>query len=50
MDEKEKKSFIERVFFKVNSIDKVLESRVDTILLRVINDYIFSSLFVEFRI
>ena len=37
MDEKEKKSFIERVFFKVNSIDKVLESRVDTILLRVIN-------------
>lgn len=43
MDEKEKKSFIERVFFKVNSIDKVLESRVDTILLRVINmlKYIF---------
>lgn len=43
MDEKEKKSFIERVFFKVNSIDKVLENRVDTILLRVINmlKYIF---------
>src|SRR5574344_2143710 len=35
MDEKEKKSFIERVFFKVNSIDKVLESRVDTIYLAV---------------
>lgn len=37
MSESEKKSFIERLFVKVNSIDKVLESKVDTILLRFIN-------------
>lgn len=37
MKEAEKKSFIERLFIKVNNIDKVLESRVDTILLRFIN-------------
>ena len=40
---KRKKFYRESFFFKVNSIDKVLESRVDTILLRVINmlKYIF---------
>ena len=32
-----KKGLVEKVFLKVNSIDKVLESRVDTILLRFIN-------------
>ena len=32
-----KKGLVEKVFLKVNSIDKVLESRVDTILLRIIN-------------
>ena len=37
MEEIEKKSLVEKVFLKVNSIDKVLESRVDTILLRFIN-------------
>src|SRR5574344_558583 len=37
MKEAEKKSFIERLFIKVNNIDKVLESRVNTILLRFIN-------------
>ena len=37
MKQEEKKSFIERVFNKVNNIDKVLESRVDTILLKLIN-------------
>ena len=38
MDEKEKKFYREFFFFFfLNSIDKVLESRVDTILLRVIN-------------
>lgn len=41
--EEEKKSLVEKVFLKVNSIDKVLESKVDTILLRFINmlKYIF---------
>ena len=37
MEETEKKSLVEKVFLKVNSIDKVLENRVDTILLRFIN-------------
>jgi hypothetical protein len=39
----EKKSLVEKVFVKVNSIDKVLESKVDIILLRFINmlKYIF---------
>ena len=32
-----KKSLVERIFLKANNIDKVLESRVDTILLRFIN-------------
>lgn len=33
MQKDEKKSLIEKLFVKVNNIDKVLESRVDTILL-----------------
>ncbi|MDD3009513.1 MAG: hypothetical protein PHQ70_11715 [Arcobacter sp.] len=37
MKQEEKKSLIERIFNKVNNIDKVLESRVDTILLKIIN-------------
>lgn len=37
MKNKEKKSYIERVFFKVSGIDKVLEDRVDFILLKMIN-------------
>ena len=43
MEEKEDKSLVEKVFLKVNNIDKVLESKVDTILLRFINmlKYIF---------
>ena len=32
----EKKSLVEKAFLKVNSIDKVLENRVDVILLKVI--------------
>ena len=38
-----KKGLVEKIFLKVNSIDKVLESKVDTILLRFINmlKYIF---------
>ena len=32
-----KKSLVERIFLKANNIDKVLESRIDTILLRFIN-------------
>ena len=32
-----KKGLVEKVFLKVNSIDKVLENKVDTILLRIIN-------------
>lgn len=42
-EEIEKKSLVEKVFVKVNNIDKVLESKVDTILLRFINmlKYIF---------
>lgn len=37
------KSIVEKVFVKVNNIDKVLENKVDTILLRFINmlKYIF---------
>lgn len=43
MKEVEKKSLVEKAFLKVNSIDKVLENRVDVILLKVINmlKYIF---------
>ena len=37
MEEIEKKSLVEKVFLKVNNIDKVLENKVDTILLRFIN-------------
>jgi hypothetical protein len=37
MKNEEKKSYIERVFFKVSGIDKVLEDRVDFILLKMIN-------------
>ncbi len=50
MEETEKKNFIERVFIKVNNIDKVLESRVDTILLRVINmlKYIFIVIMIAY--
>ena len=33
MEEKEDKSLVEKLFLKVNNIDKVLESKVDTILL-----------------
>ena len=43
MEEKEDKSLVEKLFLKVNNIDKVLEGKVDTILLRFINmlKYIF---------
>jgi hypothetical protein len=43
MEEEEDKSLVEKLFLKVNNIDKVLESKVDTILLRFINmlKYIF---------
>ena len=43
MEENEDKSLVEKVFLKVNNIDKVLEDKVDTILLRFINmlKYIF---------
>mgnify|MGYP000658897644 FL=1 len=43
MEENEDKSLVEKVFLKVNNIDKILEGKVDTILLRVINmlKYIF---------
>ncbi len=43
MEEKEDKSLVEKLFLKMNSINKVLEDRVDTILLRFINmlKYIF---------
>jgi len=43
MEKSEKESFVEKVFLKANSIDKILESKVDVILLRVINmlKYIF---------
>lgn len=39
----EKKGYIERIFEKLNNVDKVLENKIDTILLRVINilKYIF---------
>ena len=39
----ENKSVIEKVFVKLNQVDKVLENKVDTILLRMINmlKYIF---------
>ena len=43
MEENEDKSIVEKLFLKVNNIDKVLEGKVDTILLRFINmlKYIF---------
>lgn len=43
MNETEKKGYIERVFIKLNNVDKILEYKVDTILLRMINilKYIF---------
>ncbi len=37
MKTEEKKSLIEKVFIKVNNIDKVLENRIDVILLKMIN-------------
>ena len=37
MGKVDKKSLVERIFLKANNIDKVLESKVDTILLRFIN-------------
>ncbi|MEW6552040.1 MAG: hypothetical protein AB7E13_06490 [Arcobacteraceae bacterium] len=37
MEDSPKKSFIENTFVKLNNIDKVLESKIDTILMRVIN-------------
>ncbi|MDY0320933.1 MAG: hypothetical protein RBR23_04270 [Arcobacteraceae bacterium] len=37
MEDTPKKSFIENTFVKLNNIDKVLESKIDTILMRVIN-------------
>ena len=37
MKEIEKKNLVERVFLKVNHIDKVLESKVDVILLMSVN-------------
>ncbi|MCK9337253.1 MAG: hypothetical protein M0P43_05445 [Arcobacteraceae bacterium] len=37
MEDAPKKSFIENTFLKLNSIDKVLESKIDTILMRIIN-------------
>ncbi|WP_198305370.1 hypothetical protein [Arcobacter vandammei] len=50
MEEVEKKSFIEKVFISVNNIDKVLESKVDTILLRVINmlKYVFIVIMITY--
>jgi hypothetical protein len=43
MKEREKKGYIERVFVRLNNIDKILEYKVDTILLRMINilKYVF---------
>ena len=43
MENLEKKSLVEKAFLKVNSIDKVLENKVDAILLKVINmlKYVF---------
>jgi hypothetical protein len=43
VEENEDKSLVEKVFLKVNNIDKILEGKVDIILLRVINmlKYIF---------
>ncbi len=43
MKEREKKGYIERVFIKLNNIDKILEYKIDTILLRMINmlKYVF---------
>jgi hypothetical protein len=43
VEENEDKSIVEKLFLKVNNIDKVLEGKVDTILLRFINmlKYIF---------
>lgn len=36
MENEHKKSFIEKTFLKVSSIDKVLEDRIDFILLRIV--------------
>lgn len=43
MKKTEKKGYIERVFLRLNTVDKVLENKIDIILLRVINilKYIF---------
>ena len=43
MKEVEKKSLVEKAFLKANMIDKVLENKVDVILLKIINmlKYIF---------
>lgn len=37
MENLDKKSFVEKLFLKVSNIDKVLEYKVDFILLRVVN-------------
>jgi hypothetical protein len=37
MEETPKKSFIENTFVKLNNIDKVLESKIDSILMKIIN-------------
>ncbi len=41
--EETKKSILEKIFFKLNKMDKILENKVDVILLRVINllKYVF---------
>ena len=46
MKEVEKKSLVEKAFLKANMIDKVLENKVDVILLKIINmlKYIFTQL------
>ena len=36
MENEDKKSFVEKTFLKVSSIDRVLEDRIDFILLRII--------------
>ena len=36
MENEHKKSFVEKTFLKVSSIDKVLEDRIDFILLRIV--------------
>jgi hypothetical protein len=46
----ENSSFVDRVFSKANKIDKVLESKVDTLLLRIINmlKYVFIVIMITY--